>query len=1374
MFGAFNSLLHKEPVMKTFKLKYSFPLLFLIFLINLFNVANAATIPYSSVKIDANSTSDTVTLNGAILQIGNQLLCKNTADYAPCQDPGSTGNTQNNYHTQHRARIDSSVTHSNTMARLVLQPGDNIIFARLYWSARASTATDAESAVARDIKIKGPASSAYTQFTAPVAKHGSEDNDYGASVDVTQYVINNGEGDYYVGDILTASGALGIYASWQLIVVVENTARSLKNMAIYDGFDSIYGSGSNPEEITVDAAGFITPTGSDPFDASLFVYGGETDDGYGDSTWIEDGSGIWRPLVDGQNDTTDVMNASVSSPDYPSGYRDGNSSLATPNYRNVLGVDIDKLQINDKMNSSKQILSNSQTSTRIRLQSTGDLYSLIMFAFETEVFVPKFCYDYAYKQQGKYFTKPNDGSQHPSIVSEPGDVILGSPIEVSIYLKSMVDGTIEIQNMELDVDDINTTQATYITNSTEVAKVGDLTAVPVSAIEGSTGPMDFIHDIPIGTLEQNDYFYAYYSIDPQKTDLDMPINASASYQLVLTGSGAAPVDYKLIISQDIPLCTGGGLDYRPYTGIFNVVHNNYYNNLTQYYNLPTQVTGRAGNFKVITTSEADHDLLEPKSTIVAIDLIDAAAFQTTDASCRELDSAISERVWMIFDNNVSETMFDKTALEASLGLNNTITSAAEFYAEARENAAFRISYNEIRDNNGSLIDHTLLPNGQYIINNFTQLVQNIGACKQPVQYPLGASGNTGTATMVAQACGQSSLTNSISPAFYKSCMECLYGYNTKFVCSRDNFAIRPEAFMIKLNDQNQTNPSVPLVRLADDVSGVTATPSTTQTELAAGYDYNIEVNATNHLNNLASPGYTQYFVTDSSNTLQYTWAPSVYPAICNDTDDHVVGIQSGTVTGFKTVDGYISLDYNLSNVGEYTLTMKDETWTSVDSNISNMAHHSGTYFLNPNTFKDCIVGSSDTQSETATTTNATPLQGCSISSNHDSSGSTLKYRDYNVEFHPYDFNLTIKPTVGLNHTDVNATSFIYMADMHFNSGQDENMSYHLDGNIIAQGYNGIATSNFVESCYAKPLTIAVNKTDTTLNDVNGNPIVYQMRFHDINATGIIISALDVDANDTSPTLPIEVYTTHEYFTKNLNGLMNTRLNLNYNREVNVTANPKEISFSSYDVDCTSAATDCTFNADLINNKTTQGTKDLNSSIAIKHYYGRSHAPRNRFVGPTGNTFIYYEVFCNTTASSVCYKSLLQNGLNSKITDDPRWFKNEAHDVLIHGKAGLIDGSDITQKNGSKVKVTTGATLTNITGRTTVPLTYDATRDYPYKATMENNASKWLIYNKYNSAAIRNEFEVEFVNTNSQWAGKAETTDTTDEVGSKKTNRRSMW
>ena len=228
------------------------------------------------------SGSDSITINGSILQIGNQLLCLNSSDGATCTAPSTTTNTQNNYNNQHQAKIDTSVgaPSNNTMAKLVMEPGDKVVFARLYWSARIDNVTSTQKTNAKTLQLKGPNASSYTSFTSPNAKYNWHTSgssfDYVASADVTDYVAAQGAGEYYAGGIVATNG-YDNYASWQLIVIVENPNRSLKNISIYDGFYSVFNSSAS-----ADASGFITPTGTSPFNANLFIYMGESDDGYGD------------------------------------------------------------------------------------------------------------------------------------------------------------------------------------------------------------------------------------------------------------------------------------------------------------------------------------------------------------------------------------------------------------------------------------------------------------------------------------------------------------------------------------------------------------------------------------------------------------------------------------------------------------------------------------------------------------------------------------------------------------------------------------------------------------------------------------------------------------------------------------------------------------------------------------------------------------------------------------------------------------------------------------------------------------------------------------------------------------------------------------
>jgi len=1362
------------PVKKGFIMKKILSyLVLLLFSCNLL-ADNTNTRTFTNVQLLGK---DSITINGAIVQIGNQILCKNDHDFNTCEAPDL--GSPNNNNKQHFARIDTSVNHSNTMAKLVLQSDDEVVYAGLYWSARIINAKDTEIANAKKIRMKGPTATSYTQFTSSDAKFNwwntntnnninSGKFDYGASAEVTQYVKDHGAGNYYVGDIVAQSGSTDTYASWQLIVVVKNSSRSLKNIAIYDGFQSIYNSNPYPASVTVDASKFITPTGNDLFNAYLYIYAGETDTSYGDSSEILDGSGTFVHLVDGANTPNDVMNASVYSPDYTGGYRSNDAGMADPNFRNVLGVDIDKLQINDKTDSSKQILGNGQTSTQIKLSSSDDRYSLNMFAFETEVFVPDFCYDYAYQQQGIYFTEPNDGSQSPSLTTTKGPIVPGEPIQMKVYIRSLVDSALQIQNMTIDVLDINRSQVQYITNTTKLAKVGNLTPQPATVTESSDSTFDYLKDIQVGTLNQNDYFYIYYDLDPQKTTLDMPIKVEASYDLALD---ATTVGYTLKLSKEIPLCTDANFNYKPAKGIFNIVHNNYYNydsgGTNRYYNLPTQVTKRPGNFKVLSMDPDNLDDLKGVSTEVAVEMIDASAFHDTNASCSEMASSISPRVWISFDNNVTSAMFDKNALDTAIANGKTaLLNSADFYKQARQNVAFRVGYNV--DDNGTQLTTTELPSGRVKLTNFPSYAgdkcnPNFGNGHETVPQNCANNGN-----------GQGN--NGMTPAELTTCMECIYGLKTKLVCSRDNFAIRPEALMIKLDDQNQTNPTLQ-TRIDDTISGV-ATPVLKVLHLSAGYQYNIEVNATNHLNNEASEGYTKTFNLDNSSLASYIFEPrSITVAsanlFCNAPVDINLShpLNAPDDETIRILNGLIDTNTSIDQVGEYRLSLRDTSWTTVDSDPNFMTHHIAPYFT-ANT--DCYSNSDITQNVNAAMNpnDITTLNGCNISSSHTNNEANLEYNDYNVTFHPYKFDVSgISPSVGLNGDAITATSYIYMADI--NNTQDENMSYHLKGSIVALGEDNSTLSNFVDKCYAVPLDINITTSNRDLKDTDGNHVDYKVRFHDINSSNKVLTALDINVTETNTTIQtndISIQTvqtpTKGYFQKNQNGKMETRLNLNYDRKKDTTVNPASIKFIKYKVNCTNATNDCTFNADLVNNKTTKGVKDLNSTIPIRHYYGRSHAPRTTIQGSDGNVSMYYEVFCNGTT---CNKALLQDGNNSTSTDDPRWFVNTKHTNNL----GTAAQSATVQKNITVPKVTVTREA-NGNHPDYIGLHYDGSRGYPYKTTMKNNASDWLIYNKYDANAATNEFEVEFIKPASNWAGVHETNSTTNRNASDKTNRRLMW
>lgn len=1277
-----------------------------------------------------NGVVDT-NIYGNLLMIGNQLLCQNSSNGATCTEPSATAT--NNSIDQHFADIDGDASTSNSsMMRLDLLSGDTIVWARLYWSARLINPSIATKAAAQTIKFRTPTSANYIDIYAEVFDNFPLDDpfDYGASADVTALVQAGGAGQYFGADIQAATGT-NRFASWMLFVVVENPARPFNNISVYDGFQVVFDAdAAYPDSVTATASGFVTPK-SGSVDSNLFIYTGESESGIYDGATITNSTGVPTSLLDAKNQANDLMNGSFSVNNvYRSTYRLSDPTLANPNFQNLIGTDIDKLTVSN--------LDNQQTSTEITINSTGgddsDRYSLNAFALETELYVPQFCYDYAYKQQGIFFTEDNDGSQNPRIV---GDVIPGEPIEAKFFIRNLVESDVIVNNMFVGVYDINTTQATYIANSTKLAKIGEIS--PTALVDGTdvTVGSDYINDIEIGAIDSQEHFYVYYNLNPITSNIDMPMTVRVNYDITLAG---VTIPYELILGAQVPMCTDSGNAYNPnMETIFNVVHGDYYDydvgGTDRYYNLPTQVTKREGNFKVIAMDPADPDILKPQSTSVAVELIDASAFHDTYASCNEIESSISDRVQVFFDNNVTSVPFNQAAIQTAIANAVTdLTNSSDFYATARENVAFRVSYGLTNDGNDSLVQHEYDPNtDEYKILNFTELVQDIGTCVQPVIYNLTP---VQTATQVATACGNAG--TFITRKHYYACLECLFGINTRFECSRDNFALRPEAFMIKIDDQNQTNP-VSQVRIADSVSGV-VTPSTATSHLAAGYNYELEVDAVNHQGNTPSFGYTKGFGGLASDALEYAWSPSVALSGCND--------ENNVSHSFRVLNGSADLNSSLDQVGEYVLQMKDTTWTRVDGDFSYMSHHVGPYYT---ATRDCVLDSDITQAVNYATGSAAPFTGCDITSDHDSSNvSALKYRNYNLEFHPYKFIMSgIGASFGENN---NSIPFIYMNNI--NLPLNEDMSFHLSGPIIAAGFNNVATSNFVDNCYAEPVDLTLNKSPIS------GAVDYLWRFHNT----------DLPANDQNGTMnnPAGTITlgTNDFNQSN-NGGVNTLVNLNFNREVNASVNPERLTFSTYDANCSTVA-DCTMNADLIANKVTEGSKLLD--LNVTHLYGRTHASRQRYQGNTGPaTNIYYESFCFGVG---CDKTILPNGVASKRTDDVRWYWNEEHNTTNDGNIGTVQQKDATPLNAAD-DVVDVTVQNNIANPSTATLLYNGSKGYPYKTTMHNDASSWLIYNESDPTATRNEFQVEF-NNQGDWTGENETSTTTQDSNASITNRRIMW
>jgi hypothetical protein len=532
-------------------------------------------------------------------------------------------------------------------------------------------------------------------------------------------------------------------------------------------------------------------------------------------------------------------------------------------------------------------------------------------------------------------------------------------------------------------------------------------------------------------------------------------------------------------------------------------------------------------------------------------------------------------------------------------------------------------------------------------------------------------------------------------------MECLYGARTQVLCSRDNFAIRPESYTVVLKDVNQTN-SAQTQLFASGYTGV-VTPNTGRINVASGYDYRYDINATNHSDNNATQGYTRYFSTGGSDyNISLVWEPSVPKTGCNDTESKP--------QNFNLINGTVSADGNLSQVGEYRLNIIDTTWTAVDWDPTMQTHQVGSHFLSA---VECVQNNSDVPVQgdviTLSGANINNLVGCTISSTHDNIENGLKYRDYQFTFHPYKFDMnTISFGTGTTPQEINSTiesGFIYMSDISRDDGMD--MSLRATGAIRASGYNDVVATNFVTDCYAEDLNLSM-VSNNNLTHIQG--VAYQLRFMDFNSSGsLIYDSNATDLNTTALTVPL-TFISDGNFTKDTAGALWTVSRLNYDRNVSQPLEPFEGSFASLGVRCTATA-DCTMQADLSNTYEAVGDRDMDFNVT--HGYGRLIPRDVRVFGDIDFTANgWYEVF-NLSRIGVTPLAASRN--------TPQWFINRLHNDMNDGDGNVTR----LQSNVGSIAVNSAGAV--IEGIETYNFNHVGTANIPYSRKAHIDTAPWLWY-----------------------------------------------
>ncbi|MCH7397040.1 gliding motility-associated C-terminal domain-containing protein [Belliella sp. DSM 107340] len=244
----------------------------------------------------------------------------------------------------------------------------------------------------RKIKLKGPNEAEYTEITADgnaiLYPQDELANIYVGYSDVTQYVKQNGLGEYTVADIALEEGRsdnVGFFGHWGLIVVYQNSKMNWRDVTIFDGYSFVQSLDGQEHvgEVEIDGFGAVK-TGQVALKLGLMAGEGDRSVG-GDFLEIINSEGEWVRLNHPLNTPENFFNSTIYTP-VQNSLGELVPTPRNPNFTNNIGVDILQWDISNPGNS---IITNDQTSTRFRFGTKQDLYTIYAFAFSVLSYIPE-------------------------------------------------------------------------------------------------------------------------------------------------------------------------------------------------------------------------------------------------------------------------------------------------------------------------------------------------------------------------------------------------------------------------------------------------------------------------------------------------------------------------------------------------------------------------------------------------------------------------------------------------------------------------------------------------------------------------------------------------------------------------------------------------------------------------------------------------------------------------------------------------------------------------------------------------------------------------------------------------------------------------
>ena len=357
------------------------------------------------------------------------------------------------------ATATAAITMENarSTSELKLPVGATVTYARLYWAALQPDGGSVDNAVVIDRPgniaslLNVTADQTWTSYvTGTTGKFW-----YQGTADVTAWMKGLGPGAFRVGGVasipdLYSYNDSNTMAGWSCVVFYELASEPSRNLAIFDGLDTV-----NPTTTqTATISGFLVPAA---FDAKLGVVAYEGDvDATGDSLSFGPNTSTLTTLTNALNPANNFFNSTRSH--LATGVSNALDRPQLPGTPGSMGgVDLDVVDV-------KSLMTAGQTSATIRAASTGERIGLATLVTSISTFKPDF------SSSGKTVTDVNGGALVP-----------GDELEYTVVATNTGNDT----SVNTVMNDVLPTQVTYVAGS--VALVSPTAAALTDTVDADTG-----------------------------------------------------------------------------------------------------------------------------------------------------------------------------------------------------------------------------------------------------------------------------------------------------------------------------------------------------------------------------------------------------------------------------------------------------------------------------------------------------------------------------------------------------------------------------------------------------------------------------------------------------------------------------------------------------------------------------------------------------------------------------------------------------------------------------------------------------------------------------------------------------------------------